>query len=84
MPSVFTTENTERTEKNLVIRVLPTASVCAVNFLSRDIGRKALSAKRPGRKVRPYTKVFSVLSVSSVVNPSAEPAIARLRLQPCF
>ena len=84
MPSAFTTENTERTEKNLVMKVLPAAGVRAVNFLSRDIGRKVLSAKKPDRELRPYTKVFSVLSVSSVVNHSAESAIACPRFQPCF
>ena len=84
MQEFFTIENTERTEKNLVMRALLNAKVRAVNFLSRDSGQKALSAEKPDREVRLYTKVFSVLSVFSVVNHSAEAAIARLRIRPCF
>ena len=84
MRKAFTTENTERTEKNLVMRALRHTNIRAVNLLSRDSGRKALCAKKPDRMVRLYTKAFSVLSVFSVVNPSAEPAIARPRIRSCF
>ena len=83
MKSVFTTEDTESTEKKLK-QDLCAASDFVVNSSCARPDREALQARTTHRGCTLPEKRFSVLSVSSVVNRVFEPATACFGRQPCF
>ena len=78
MPSVFTTENTEVTEKNLVWKVSSGGELTLENFIA-GLCPEVTRTEKADRMAMVFAKAFSVLSVSCVVNQILAPVIARRR-----
>ena len=71
MKKVFTTGGTERTEKNLLKNSSVAVEAASGDSTSDRICRRVLSLKKTDRAIPLFEKVFSVRSVSSVVNASS-------------
>jgi len=74
MKTIFTTEDTEGTAKNLNKEISGSSRAMA-NSSSRGTGQEILWAEKTGCQRIFSKKVFSVPSVSSVVNACSGPAI---------
>lgn len=87
MQRVFTTENTEGTEKNGIRNILR-SRLSVANCSSGHSLRQSFRAEKTDYLMSTFEKVFSVLSVSSVVNAFFRLAIdygaCHQEPRPCF